>query len=292
MSLTCALWCIRDRSFFSARLLSAARTTVLLARRRHWDRFSGYHWTTLRGRSRMRVRNRCGPRRPTVHNPSGQRGCVQPAPLGVFALRGTFLRWEGTHHVHRPADHSRSGTPNRGGARAAGHVLGSAGPVRALLVPTSCCRCSSVSCRYERCADPDRGLQHQAGEDRHLAQEHPRPADATGLSAPCCRLGTGRDASSSSAAQHRWPPTSGTRVGARCQRLQDHPSLLPWRLALRVTSLDLGLLLFPLDPGLSPGRCLGREQLVCSHRRPNAVQARGSGIECELRHYKPGEARS
>jgi hypothetical protein len=85
----------------------------------------------------------------------------------------------------------------------------------------------------------------------------------------------------------------GPELEQRCQRLQDHPLAAPFRrLALRVTSLDLGLLLFPLDPGLPAlADVTGPEaaRLFAPHLPECRAGARIEGIECELRHYKPGE---
>ena len=79
----------------------------------------------------------------------------------------------------------------------------------------------------------------------------------------------------------------------RCQSLRDHPLAAPFqRLALWVTSLELGLLLFPVDPGLPAlAEVTGPEaaRLFAPHLPECRAGARIEGIECDLRHYKPGE---
>lgn len=85
----------------------------------------------------------------------------------------------------------------------------------------------------------------------------------------------------------------GPELEQRCERLRDHPLAAPFqRLALRVTSLELGLLLFPVDPELPAlAEVTGPEaaRLFAPHLPECQAGARIEAIECELRHYKPGE---
>jgi len=85
----------------------------------------------------------------------------------------------------------------------------------------------------------------------------------------------------------------GPELEQRCENLRDHPLAAPFRrLALRVTNLELGLLLFPVDPGLPAlAEVTGTEaaRLFAPHLPECQAGARIERIECELRHYKPGE---
>ena len=85
----------------------------------------------------------------------------------------------------------------------------------------------------------------------------------------------------------------GPEMEQRCQGLRDHPLAAPFRrLAIWVGSLDLGLLLFPVDPGLPAlAEVTGPEaaRLFAPHLPECQAGARIEAIECELRHYKPGE---
>ena len=83
----------------------------------------------------------------------------------------------------------------------------------------------------------------------------------------------------------------GREVLERARILRDHPAVSPFvQLAVHVQYLQLGLLLYPMDPAL-PGLAAitgsGGAQLLASFLPECRRGAKIERIECELKHYKP-----